>query len=670
MVILRRHLFLAILACALIPCAVQAALGRWTRSGPEGGRVVSLAVDPASPATLYAGTDGGGVFKSSDAGMRWSHAGLAGLAVRALLPDSSDPVTIYAGTGGGVFKSTDGANTWKLMNRGLTITSVQVLAIHPRIASTLYAGTSLEPHPGRSGGLFKSVDGGESWTRMSISGSSGPVESIAILPTEADVLYAAFGSYRFTSAQAWRSLDGGSSWTRSSNGLPYPNGRLVLAVDVENPRTLYAGTSRGLYKSTNAGEIWFSSGPGLENIEIRALRTDPTDSAVLYAATSAGIFKSLDAAGSWSRSLESPASSLAIDSASSATLYAGAAEGLVKSTDRGASWMSSQTGLVATSISELFLQADSPGELYARANATVFRSANGGASWEPFSRLPAGAFMRAFAMHPKDTSVQYVGDSCRGILKTTDAGLSWKATSLATGCVDWIFFDPQNPATVFAFGRPDSAKSLDEGSTWSRLDFRESVSAFAVHPWFTRILYAGSYTRGMFRSHDGGVSFTPINTGIPTCAGDGSACRLSITSLAIDPRTPTTLYAGAYDLGTGRAAGLLKTTDGGAVWRQAGRDLPATRAIALAIDPANPAIIYAGTLQGVFRSRDGGETFSPFSEGLTQLSVSSLAIDPSGRFLHVGTNSGGVFDVEVLPDRLPVITPVPRPPRSRAVPRP
>jgi photosystem II stability/assembly factor-like uncharacterized protein len=117
----------------------------WTGSGLEGETIRALAIDPATPTTLYAGTSAG-VFKSTDGGENWRtvNNGLANVDVRALAIDSVTPTTLYAGTwGGGVFKSTDGGENWNAFNMGLVNLHVFALAIDPVTPTTIYAGTDI-----------------------------------------------------------------------------------------------------------------------------------------------------------------------------------------------------------------------------------------------------------------------------------------------------------------------------------------------------------------------------------------------------------------------------------------------------------------------------------------------------------------------------------------------
>ena len=151
--------------------------GVWTTNGPYGGEITALAIDPANPATLYAGANGGGVFKSADGGANWAAVsmGLTGVYVFALAIDPADPATLYAGADAGVFKSTDSGASWTVANLGLTIPDVSTVAIDPMTPATLYAGTS-------GGGVFKSTDSGASWTAANTGLTNLAVNSLAIDP--------------------------------------------------------------------------------------------------------------------------------------------------------------------------------------------------------------------------------------------------------------------------------------------------------------------------------------------------------------------------------------------------------------------------------------------------------------------------------------------------------
>ena len=158
---IRPLLPLLILAGLASPAStVSAGVGVWTSGGPYGGDIRALAIDPANPATLYAGTTGGGVFKSTDGGGSWAavNTGLTSVPSYALAIDPTTPATLYAGgtEGGGVFKSTDSGGTWAAANAGLTERYVRALAINPSdprhaLRRGRAAGSSSPPTPAAPG---------------------------------------------------------------------------------------------------------------------------------------------------------------------------------------------------------------------------------------------------------------------------------------------------------------------------------------------------------------------------------------------------------------------------------------------------------------------------------------------------------------------------------------
>jgi cysteine-rich repeat protein len=221
--------------------------------------VYALAIDPTTPSTLYAGTNGGGVFQSTNSGASWSTAstGLDDPDVTALAIDPHTPRTLYAGTGHGVFRSANSGGNWSAVNTGLPVNSeglvVQVLAIDPSTPSTLYVGTYL-------GGVFKSTNSGGSWSAANtgLSTLSLSVTKLAIDPTTPSTLYA--GTYDINGGGVFKSTNSGGSWSAANTGLSNP-GALALTIDPTTPTTLYVGIfGGGVFKSTDAATTWHATG--------------------------------------------------------------------------------------------------------------------------------------------------------------------------------------------------------------------------------------------------------------------------------------------------------------------------------------------------------------------------------------------------------------------------
>ena len=205
----------------------RAGIDVWTSNGPEGGSIWALAIDPDTPTTLYAGTDRGGVFKSTNRGTSWSavNTGLTSTCA-ALAIDPTTPTTLYAGGGGNVFKSTDGGNNWS----GTECGSAGELAIDPATPTTLYAGGA--------GGVFKSTNGGINWSAVNTGLTYSWVRALAIDPTAPTTLYAG------TTGGVFKSTKGGNDWSAVNTGLTNTN-VTALAIDPATPTTLYAGTFAG-----------------------------------------------------------------------------------------------------------------------------------------------------------------------------------------------------------------------------------------------------------------------------------------------------------------------------------------------------------------------------------------------------------------------------------------
>ena len=642
----------------------SAGVNVWTTNGPEGGDIRALAIDPSSPATLYAATSSGGVFKSINGGGRWApmNAGLTNTFVGSLVIDPSTPRTLYAGTTeGGVFKSTNGGESWTAT--GLASAIVSALAIDPSSPATIYAGTE-------GGGVFKSINGGGSWAAIN-SGLTNPgyigVYALAIDPATPATLYAGTCGYE-NEGGLFKSTNGGGSWT----AIFAPCIRTLL-IDPTAPATIYAGTQLtdgAVHKSTDGGASWTNISEGLTRPpEGVSLALHPSAPTTVYAASAYGIFKSTNGGTSWTtintgltNSIFPP--TLAIDPSAPATLYAGTNRGVFKSTGGGAGWNASNAGLTATGVNAVVIDPSLPATLYAgTTEGGVFKSTNGGTTWTavnaglvPEFTTTSNLTVRALAIDPTNPATLYAGTGggLAGIRKSTNGGASW--TAVNTGLTFDLFFslaiDPTNPATIYAgtFGSSDQIgifKSTNGGGNWTGISIGLTnivVSALAIDPSAPETLYAGTRGGGVLKSTNGGTGLTAINTGLTNS---------DVHALAIDPSAPATLYAGT-------SGGVFKSTNRGGDWTAISTGLANTVVFALAIDPSAPETLYAGTRGGgVFKSTNAGSTWTAFNAGLHNPTVNALAIDPVvPTRLYAGTG-GGVFEYltsEVLDRRiLPVV---------------
>jgi len=270
------------------PCFKSSNGGKsWSpiNNGFSSNEARALAVDPVTPATVYAAAGEGKLFKSVDAGNSWAamNNGLPTGApgINAIAIDPSAPMVVYAATTS-VYKSLDGGANWQFSGAGITNRGILCLVIDPKTPSTLYAGT----FPG----VFKSTNAGATWSKVSNGIPNDQISSLAIDPVNTSTLYAA------SSGRLYKTTNGGANWTaiRFSGATFNP-----MAIDPLNPSTLYLGQGSVIAKSTNGGSSFAFISLNIRDV-VDSLVIDPTNPAIIYAATfGSGILKSINSGATW-----------------------------------------------------------------------------------------------------------------------------------------------------------------------------------------------------------------------------------------------------------------------------------------------------------------------------------------------------------------------------------
>ncbi len=433
--------------------------------------VFSLGVDPVDPDvlcglssfTIYAGTSGQGVFRSTDPcdldlEEDWLPVGPAGTTVTAMAvapvidPLSGFESAIYAGTElGDIYKSTDDGANWSLRSNGLGGLRVDSLVVEPTIygsedplrPSRIYAGTL-------GGGVYKTIDSGSNWflTSFDLAGIIGlfveDVEVVQEAPWE--TLYAAtFGG------GVWRSDDNGETWLALPSAPPPPGMELgssfvnTLAIDPGDPLTLFAGTDlAGGFGSGDGGETWSPfGGPIAAESSILELVIDPSDPLRVWAATG-GLFRSEDGGATWEDLTfnDSSVQTVAIDPRDSALVFVGTQDrGLWRSVNATAGTPDWQRVGQGQGLTEDFIRTiatDRPTELsplvlYAGTDGGgVFEGVDGeGDIWVPKNAgLPDNVIVLALRIDPEDPQILYAGVDgddpvSGGVFKTISGGATW-----------------------------------------------------------------------------------------------------------------------------------------------------------------------------------------------------------------------------------------------------
>jgi photosystem II stability/assembly factor-like uncharacterized protein len=308
----------------------------------ESESVVSIALHPTNANILYVATNDA-VYKSRDGGATWERfPSFSARRVTTLAIDPLLPATVYAGTmGDAVYKSPDGGQHWLPHNVGLKehVSFVNQFVFHPTVSEKMYIATTV--------GAFYTKDAGREWEeRMNGMKEVHIVTAIAINPKDPTIL---FGG---TTGGMYRSDDAAMSWKRINNGL-IPESELMasmalgvnaIEIDRTNPNVVYAGTTKGLFRTANKGEQWERIGQSLSDPFISSILLHPTEPSQLYVGGPKGVWKSSDSGKTWQAMNQGIATlnmrALAMDLKNPQILYAGTnGSGLYRSTDAGATWV-------------------------------------------------------------------------------------------------------------------------------------------------------------------------------------------------------------------------------------------------------------------------------------------------------------------------------------------
>lgn len=429
--------------------------------------VLSLAVSRDGQ-HLYAGTSEHGVFASRDGGKTWS-ADFSGAYVPNLALNPADPKQVVASLGQQLARTRDGGQSWQTLPAAWAKDEVDSLLWLPD--GTLGAGTG-------KGGLYRSLDGGDTWVEGStgLAGRGGVLDLASV--RDGQLLAGTWGG-------VYGSRDGGETWQDLAPSLGRPLARTLLNRAGE----LLLGTQTGLFRWQPATRSWLAMPTDFPSVGVQALALNPANPQVLYAGTLAdGLYRSADAGQSWQRlpavGVGIPA--LAIDPADSRHLYLLAAwERVYESGDGGQTWQANWNGLGETlETASIAVDATTSGgsTVYVGAETGLYRSQRG-RDWERIAPLLADQSVLALLVQPQPSStggnsMLYIG-ATRGLYRSSDGG-----TSLQT--------------------------CTREAQGWGCGLEQISVTALLAAPDQPQRLCAGTAYHGVYQSLDGGYTWQPI----------------------------------------------------------------------------------------------------------------------------------------------------------------
>jgi photosystem II stability/assembly factor-like uncharacterized protein len=614
--------------------------------------------------------------------------------------------------GDGVYRSADGGKSWTHV--GLTDTQhIGRITVHPTNPDVAYvAALGHIWGPNAERGLFKTSDGGKTWQHsLKIDADTGCID-VAMDPANPEVLYTAAWQVRrgpFSGGNPahmtgpgsglFKTTDGGATWTKMTNGLPdRPLGRCGLSISRQNPKLVYAVVQTdksitdtigakpkantgdvdngGLFRSEDAGQTWKKVNDLCPRpFYYGQVRIDPTDAqriyvlgVQMYVSADGGLTFRNDAAPG----IHGDHHALWIDPRDGDHLVAGNDGGLAFSADRGRTW----ERLRNLPVSQFYGIAVDMAKPY-----RVYGGLQDNGTWGGPSRtdtvegITLADWVRLLGsdgfqcqVDPTDVATVYC-ESQYGRPRRVDVrtGQSKAITPLPEKDApayrfNWnspLLLSPHNSQTLY-FGGNHLFRSTDRGDHWEKISpdltrgkpgpsavYGHTLTAIAESPVKAGLLWTGSDDGKLWLSRDGGKEWVDLTTKLPAPA----AKECWINRIECSPTVEGTAYVAiSRHRADDRAPYLFRTVDFGANWQSVAGNLPADAPVhVVRASSRNPDLLFAGTERGLYISRDQATTWSRIRGGLPSVPVHDLVLHPRERELVIATHGRGIYVLDVAP---------------------
>ena len=690
---------------------------QWREVGTamSSGRITRFAVHPTDQRIIYTASASGGLWKTVNGGTTWAPVfeKATSISMGEVTLDPNDPNTVWIGTGeqnnvrssqfgDGVYRSRDGGASWEHM--GLKESGhIGRILVHPKDSNTVFVA-ALGPlwGPNEERGLYRTRDGGKSWTRLLRPSKFTGVVDVAMHPNNPNILYAAtFQRERRQWSMIgggpegglWRSTDGGDTWARVGNGFPTTAvGRVGVTFCPGSPDTMYAtavGPDGGTFRSTDGGNNWER-----RNAQVQShwyygeIFCDPKNADRVYAPMTP-LLRSEDGGKSFTNLLKTQVHgdnhTLWINPKDSNHLLMGGDGGMYTSHDAGQRWAWTanlplmQLYTVAADMQEPFYHVYGGTQDNGSWGGPIGTRFDDGIANEDFRFLSGGDGFYAVA-DPTDPDIIYSQSQYGGLVRSNRQSMAqkriqpWQPQKGEFPPYRWnwsapFVISPHDPKTLY-FGANVVFRSRDRGDTWERIspDLTRQLSrdalplqgkvqpANAIDLHSSTALYGNTHSLAVSTMRPGllaagtddgliQVSRDDGKTWTKSARFPGVADQKKVGMVAWSSTSEATLVAvfdGHQD--NDFAPHVVRSDDYGATWRNITANLPAfgpTKSIT--VHPKNGELLFVGTDMGVFVSRDGGGNWLPLQSGLPTNSVQGIMVHPRENDLVIGTHGRGFW---------------------------
>jgi photosystem II stability/assembly factor-like uncharacterized protein len=573
--------------------------------------------------------------------------------------------------GVGVYKSLNGGSTWQHL--GPTgIGSIGKVAIDPKNPNRVFvAAMGYLYAPNSKRGVYRTTNGGSSWEKvLYLTDSTGCID-IAIHPTKPDTVYAAMWErirrpssrdYGGFTCGIFRSVNGGQTWVKMQTGLPtFDIGRIGITISPKDPSVLYAiyadesGDYVGTYRSNNNGESWAKLDPN-NNLQYMyagfgwwfgKIYADPTDVNMVYA-LGVESYRSVNGGQTWqtfTKLNHVDHHAMWINPNDNTQILDGNDGGLYNTKDFGDNWIF-QNNLPISQFYTCEIDEQNPLKLYGGAqDIGTWRSTN--AALDNWLRIFSGDGFYCL-VNPLDNRYVYAESQFGNLGRSTDGGESFGYALSGIDRLDrknWqvpVVFSPVNPSTLY-LGTSRVYRSTDNAATWQAIstDLTRgfggtagivfgTITSISVSPKNPQIIYVGTDDGLVSVTSDGGLNWRKITNGLP---------NRWITHVEADPFDVNTAYVTLSGFKWNEyQPHVLKTTNLGETWEDISANLPQAPVNDIVPDPSVKGTLYVATDMGVFvTSSDDGTFWTLLGTGMPLSPVTDLRFHRATRKLVAAT---------------------------------